>query len=73
MFRQAPLPFNGQKRRFLTKFTQVIKENINDNGAGWTVVDVFGGSGLLARRAKDLLPLARVIYNDFDDYAGRLG
>lgn len=32
----------------------------------------FGGSGLLAHTAKREKPLARVIYNDFDNYAERL-
>ena len=37
-----------------------------------TVVDLFGGSGLLARVAKDTLPHCRVIYNDFDYYVDRI-
>lgn len=60
MFKQAPVSFIGQKRIFLKFFTQVLNENIKDEGAGWTILDAFGGSGLLSRRAKDTLPLARV-------------
>ena len=33
-----------------------------------TIVDVFGGSGLLSHTAKQLKPKATVIYNDFDGY-----
>lgn len=36
------------------------------------VVDLFGGSGLLSRAAKDAKPNCRVIYNDYDDYRLRL-
>lgn len=71
-FYQAPLPFTGQKRRFLTAFKQVLNQCIADDGADWTIVDVFGGSGLLAHTAKRCKPAARVIYNDFDGYATRL-
>lgn len=71
-YRKAPLPFIGQKRNFLKHFIPLLQQNISDNGAGWTIVDVFGGSGLLAHTAKRTLPKARVVYNDFDGYAERL-
>ncbi|HDR1252678.1 TPA: hypothetical protein QB269_000897 [Pasteurella multocida] len=71
-FKQAPLPFVGQKRMFLKHFEQVLNENINGNGEGWTIIDVFGGSGLLSHTAKRLKQKARVIYNDFDGYSKRL-
>lgn len=71
-YKKAPLPFVGQKRNFLKHFIPVLQQNIPNNGAGWTIVDVFGGSGLLAHIAKRTLPQARVIYNDFDNYAQRL-
>lgn len=70
--KQAPLPFTGQKRMFLKHFTQILNQHIPDDGAGWIIVDVFGGSGLLAHTAKHVKPAARVIYNDFDDYSARL-
>lgn len=69
---QAPLPFTGQKRRFLKVFKTVLNQHLSDDGVGWTIVDVFGGSGLLSHTAKRLKPAARVIYNDFDGYAKRL-
>lgn len=71
-YTQAPLPFIGQKRRFLTDFKIVLNQCIADDGDGWTIVDVFGGSGLLAHTAKCSKPQARIIYNDFDGYAIRL-
>ncbi|MFY1026676.1 hypothetical protein ACE4RU_02820 [Actinobacillus seminis] len=57
---------------FLNYFKQILNENIEGDGEGWTIIDVFGGSGLLAHTTKHEKPLARVIYNDFDDYAERL-
>ncbi len=72
IYNSAPLPFNGQKRFFIKKFREVLASYITDEGIGWTVVDVFGGSGLLAHNAKRLLPKARVIYNDYENYSERL-
>ena len=63
-----PLPFRGNKRYFVKKFREVL----NDFHDIEVVVDLFGGSGLLSRAAKDVLPHARVIYNDFDGYTQRL-
>lgn len=63
-----PLPFRGNKRYFVKKFREVLS-NLRDIDV---VVDLFGGSGLLSRAAKDVLPHARVIYNDFDGYSKRL-
>lgn len=70
--KSAPLPFIGQKRQFIRYLSPILKDNIPNDGEGWTIVDVFGGSGLLAHTAKCLLPRATVIYNDFDDYTTRL-
>lgn len=67
-FNAAPLPFMGQKRNFLKEFTKAL-ENYPDNAV---YVDLFGGSGLLSHTVKQLYPNARVIYNDFDNYAERL-
>lgn len=33
-FRQAPLPFVGQKRMFLTPFTQILQDNIEGDSEG---------------------------------------
>lgn len=72
IYHQAPLPFVGQKRNFIRHFREVLQQNIENDGQGWTIIDVFGGSGLLAHNAKRLKPQATVIYNDFDGYAQRL-
>lgn len=71
IYHSAPLPFVGQKRFFLKEFKQVLS-NIPSVGSGWMIVDVFGGSGLLAHVAKRTKPAARVIYNDYDGYTDRL-
>lgn len=67
-FNQAPLPFQGQKRRFVKHFKSVLngfsKEDI--------FVDLFGGSGLLAHTVKQHYPEAKVVYNDYDNFKERL-
>lgn len=65
---QAPLPFQGQKRRFLTSFKKEL-ENFPSNAI---YVDLFGGSGLLSHTVKQYYPDAQVIYNDFDNYSQRI-
>lgn len=67
-FTQAPLPFMGQKRRFLNQVKEVLS-NCPDNA---TYVDLFGGSGLLSHTIKQYYPLAKVVYNDYDNYRLRL-
>jgi site-specific DNA-adenine methylase len=63
-FNQAPLPFQGQKRRFQTSFKQAL----NEFKTASMFVDLFGGSGLLSQWAKSQFPDTTVIYNDYDDY-----
>lgn len=65
---QSPLPFQGQKRRFVRQFKEALKGFEKDA----TYVDLFGGSGLLAHTVKQHYPGAKVIWNDYDDYARRL-
>ena len=65
---KSPLPFQGQKRFFIKEFKNVLEKTQGVK----IVVDLFGGSGLLSRIAKDTLSGARVIYNDFDNYRQRL-
>lgn len=65
---KAPLPFAGQKRNWVKE----IKTIIAQLPPGTTFIDVFGGSGLIARMCKDVHPASRVIYNDHDYYAERL-
>lgn len=69
---QSPLPFIGQKRQIIQAFRNTLNRIIPNDGQRWTVVDVFGGSGLLAHNAKHLKQKARVIYNDFDNFSQRL-
>ncbi|MFW9314226.1 s-adenosyl-L-methionine-dependent methyltransferase, partial [Glaesserella parasuis] len=49
----------GQKRMFLKHFSQILNDNIDGNGEGWTIVDVFGGSGLLSHTAKPIFRLEK--------------
>lgn len=65
---QSPLPFQGQKRRFLKPFKEALNEFPNDA----VYVDLFGGSGLLSNTVKNYYPNAKVVYNDFDGYSHRL-
>ncbi len=68
IYNAAPLPFMGQKRRFVAQF----REALHDFPATTVFVDLFGGSGLLSHIAKRERPDARVVYNDFDDYHRRI-
>ena len=60
----APLPFQGQKRRFKNEFKAALNEFSNNA----TYVDLFGGSGFLSHTVKQHYPDAKVIYNDYDNY-----
>lgn len=68
VYNSAPLPFQGQKRRFIGEFRKALSRFPD----AATFVDLFGGSGLLSHVAKRERPDARVIYNDFDDFHLRL-
>lgn len=67
-FNQAPLPFMGQKRRFIKEFKGALTYFSNAS----IFVDLFGGSGLLSHNAKSVRPDATVVYNDYDDYHKRI-
>lgn len=67
-FKTAPLPFLGQKRRFINQVKEVIKDCPNET----IYVDLFGGSGLLSYTIKQEKPNAKVVYNDFDNYSQRI-
>ena len=64
-YHKAPLPFLGQKRHFIKLIRQM-------DFTGKTVVDLFGGSGLVSHTIKQQNPTASVIYNDFDNYQSRI-
>lgn len=68
VYSSAPLPFQGQKRRFIKDFKEVLKKFDNIT----TVVDLFGGSGLLSHVTKRERPDVRVVYNDYDYFCDRL-
>ena len=65
---QAPLPFVGQKRMFAAQFIKILPQFEDKT----IFVDLFGGSGFLSHTAKMHRPDATVIYNDYDNYRGRL-
>jgi hypothetical protein len=67
-YSQSPLPFQGQKRKFVKHFKEALKA-FPDKA---TYVDLFGGSGLLSHTIKQEKPMARVIWNDYDNFARRL-
>ncbi len=67
-YNQSPLPFQGQKRRFIKLFREQIKQYSDD----YVFLDLFGGSGLLSHNVKYVFPKAKVIYNDFDNFKQRL-
>lgn len=71
MFKTAPLPFQGQKRRFAGGYATALQE-LSKKQDIRVIVDLFGGSGLLAHIAKRIVPEAKVVYNDFDNYTSRL-
>lgn len=71
MFKTAPLLFQGQKRRFVGGFALALSE-LSAKQEIKVIVDLFGGSGLLAHIAKHMIPEATVIYNDYDNYSKRL-
>ena len=67
-FVNAPLPFQGQKRRFIRQIEEMAKEQKKVA----VFVDLFGGSGLVSHTIKQARPDCRVVYNDFDHYSERL-
>lgn len=68
IYTTAPLPFLGQKKDFAGRFSDALRCFTGIT----TVVDLFGGSGLLAHTAKQARPDLRVIWNDHDNYTRRL-
>lgn len=67
-YNQSPLPFQGQKRRFLNEFKTALK-GVPDTAI---FIDLFGGSGLLSHTVKQQRPNSKVIYNDYDNFSDRL-
>ena len=69
--KKPPLPFLGCKKDWLKILHKHVTENENRQHPK-IIVDVFGGSGLLANFYKQLYPKAQVIWNDYDNYQNRL-
>lgn len=67
-FINAPLPFQGQKRRFARQLEEMAMRQKD----GTVFVDLFGGSGLVSHIIKHARPDCRVVYNDFDHFSERL-
>lgn len=82
LYKSAPLPFQGQKRNFVSVLEKFLcggcSNDLFVSGVGslssarWVIVDLFGGSGLLSDICKRYRPDCRVIYNDYDGYMVRL-
>lgn len=54
-YTQSPLPFQGQKRKFLSHVKQVLANSSNDA----TYVDLFGGSGILSHTIKTIEAISK--------------
>ena len=67
-YTQSPLPFQGQKRKFLSHVKTVLANYPEDS----IFIDLFGGSGILSHTVKQLKPRAKVVYNDYDNFSKRL-
>lgn len=67
LFNKAPLPFQGQKRNWIKEITS-RSEEFNRK----IVIDLFGGSGLLAHTVKQCSTAKEVVWNDYDNYKSRL-
>ncbi len=64
-YSKSPLPFLGQKRNWLRDLEKI-------DFSGLTVIDLFGGSGLVSHSVKAQSADTRVIWNDYDNFKGRL-
>ena len=71
---RSPLPFLGQKTKFIKYFKEVLFNMQSDGFINneTLFIDIFGGSGLLSHTIKQMFPNNRVIYNDYDNFKERL-
>lgn len=66
--KRAPLPFIGNKGNAIKFLIDDFKDiDLKD----YTIVDVFGGSGILSDFFKKSFPTNEVIWNDYDNYYER--
>lgn len=63
-----PIRFSGNKRLW-QDFIEARAKELPQNA---TVVDVFGGSGIVSYYITKIRPDLKVIYNDFDNYLDRV-
>lgn len=69
-YKQAPLPFMGAKKNFIENFRRIL--HTKEISPDTTILDLFGGSGLLSHHLKRWYPDNEVVWNDYDNYAHRL-
>ncbi|MDA3968040.1 DNA adenine methylase [Helicobacter sp. WB40] len=70
IYKQAPLPFMGQKSKMLGALIRIL--NTFNISKDCVFLDCFGGSGLLSHTIKQEYFENRVIYNDYDNFLRRL-
>lgn len=63
-----PLRFSGNKKHW----QEFIEKLVKDIPSGATIVDAFGGCGIISYYIITYRPDINVIYNDFDGYIDRL-
>lgn len=69
IIKKPPLPFLGAKSRAIRSIYEYFKDiDLSD----CIIIDLFGGSGLLANMFKQMYPESTVIFNDFDNYKDRI-
>lgn len=66
LFMSPPLPFNGNKRNWVSHVLKQFENYAIPEDV--VIVDLFGGSGLLAHVFAYMYPNNKVIYNDYDNY-----
>lgn len=66
LFMSPPLPFNGNKRNWVSHILKQFENYAIPEDV--VIVDLFGGSGLLAHVFAHMYPNNKVIYNDYDNY-----
>ena len=71
MLTRPPLPFQGNKKLWFKKLTDLF-DKIDDEGKQLVFVDMFGGSGIISHWLLNYFPDAIVVYNDFDHYLDRM-
>lgn len=71
MFKKPPLPFIGNKNKYIKYINVILIPYLKHNGLiddKTIIVDVFGGSGILSHIFAFNFPNNQIIYNDYDNY-----